>query len=164
MTYTLTIPSSELGRVAQELQRKIELVRSDVQLAMAEAFEDTVLNNFGPVGEDRPWEWQPLSNRSPVGRAYIKEVGRTYATLERTGAMKSAVKIESSMESADVVLSDSDCSYATRHHKGIPEGNRAYFALPSRRVFPIDEANEVTPYTFRKVVDAAADALGRMLR
>lgn len=163
MTYTLTIPDRELNRVAQELQRKVELVRSDVQMAMAVAFEDTVLNNFGPVGEDRPWDWQPLSNRSPIGRAYIQEVGRTYATLERTGAMKAAVKIDSQMESADVVLSDADCSYATRHHKGIPEGNRAYFALPSRRVFPIDEANEVTPMTVEKVRNAADEALRRTL-
>jgi hypothetical protein len=154
MTYTLDIPSSEIGRVAQELQRKIELVRSDVQLAMAEAFEDTVLNNFGPVGEDRPFDWPPLSP------AYAKKVGRTFATLYVTGSMKQAVKIDSQMESADVVLADADCAYATPHHAL----RVASPGLPTRRVFPIDEANEVTPYTFRKVVDAAADALGRMLR
>ncbi len=153
MTYHLNIPSSELDRVAQELERKIELMRSDVQLAMAEAFEETVLNNFGPVGEDRPFDWPPLSP------AYAKKVGRTYATLYVTGAMKQAVKIESAMESADVVLSDSDCAYATPHHKlsAAPPG------LPTRRVFPIDEANEVTPMTTAKVVNAADEALRRML-
>lgn len=153
MTYTLTIPDGELNRVAQELQRKVELVRSDVQLAMAVAFEDTVLNNFGPVGEDRPFDWLPLSP------AYAKKVGRTYATLHVTGAMKAAVKIDSQMESADVILSDADVAYATPHHRlsAAPPG------LPTRRVFPIDEANEVTPMTLAKVINAADEALRRML-
>lgn len=154
MTIDFTIPASEAEKIGREVERQLWMVRSEVQLAMAVALESVVLDNFGSVGIDRPWPWAPLSP------AYAKKVGRSYATLEVTGAMKQAVTVgNDDPEMSTVSLSDSDVPYSTSHHFGAAKSN-----LPARRVFPVDEAGECTPFAERVVFDAAVAQLERSLK
>ena len=128
---------------------------AQAQKAMTEAYYAVVQANFGPTGWDRPWEWAPLSDRSAVGRAYIQQVGRTYATLHLTGAMQNAVKMDP--ETGTVSLSDSDVPYATRHHNGA-------WPLPPRRVFPMRADGKATQRTLELVTQAAQVGVQAALR
>ena len=136
-----------------------EKLRVPVQDAMSEQYLQIVQSNFGPSGIDRPWEWPPLSNRSKVGRDYIKKVGRTYATLYETGTLFSNAlgRDSTNPEAATVTMRDTSAApYATRHHYGTD-------LLPARRVFPMQSDNSVTPDTARAVTEAAAQAVKEAL-
>lgn len=152
MTFDVTIEQSELDAMGLRIERDLNLVKSDVQLAMGVAFFDIVKGNFGFLGIDRPDEWAPLSP------AYAKKVKRTYATLEVTGKMMNAVKLDNNdFDASHVSLSNDDVAYATAHHYGTSK-------LPVRRVFPIDSQGEVMPYTAGEVTNAAIAALQIALR
>lgn len=139
------------------LTAKLDDVQLPVQQGMAEQFKDIVMSNFGPTGVDRPAVWPPLSDRSEVGRAYIKKVGRTFATLYETGAMAGAVRKTDELFASEVSLSDSDCPYASRHHTGTTK-------LPRRRVFPIRDDESITPYSKEAVMDAAKQVVQEVLK
>ena len=156
---TATISSSAFEAFASDLIARFESVKQPVQAEMAHTFWDIVQSNLGEFGIDRPHTWPPLSNRSSVGRAYIRKVGRTFATLLETGALSQAIKWDGTQsDKATVSVSDSDCPYATRHQFGAPE-----HALPERPYFPI-VGDEVLPFTMDQVLESAANELDRALK
>lgn len=137
-----------------ELDRYFNSIKVEVQGAMADAFYEVVMGNFGTLGFDRPWDWAPLSP------AYARKVGRSYATLFVTGALKDSVKHESvNPDAASVWVSDGDVPYATAHHYGVASKN-----LPARRVFPVDLAGHVTQLTLDWVTDALREKLREVAR
>ncbi len=154
MTITAIISQSDLAAFEQATEAQIMAAKVKAEDAMMEAFYGAVEANFGAGGLDRPWEWAPLSDRSPRGRAYILKVGRSYATLYVTGALAASIKkTPSSGDGASVSMDNSEVSYATRHHTGDSENS-----LPARRVFPIDINGECLPYTEAVVLNAAREA------
>tara|TARA_R110000868_G_scaffold245626_7_gene502225 strand:+ start:13600 stop:14079 length:480 start_codon:yes stop_codon:yes gene_type:complete len=158
MTYNLSISETQLERLTGGIASRLDEVKRDVQEAMAEQFRDIVMSNFGPAGTDRPFPWPALSDRSEIGRAYIKKVGRSYATLYETGKMAQAVKTEHTEQASSVILDNADCPYATRHHWG-DKGE----SLPIRRVFPIKMDGQITDYTKDAVMEAAVQTLQKAL-
>jgi phage gpG-like protein len=155
-----TIDQSELDNCADEIAAQIRAAVPAVQAAMAEMYRDIVIGNLGPSGVDRPITWEPLSNRSAVGRAYIQKVGRTYATLYETGKLASAIRMDnSSVEQSTVSVSDEDCEYAVKHQYGFPPQN-----LPARPYFPFDPmTGETTPYTLAAMQQVAQETLNKEL-
>ena len=154
------IDESELARCESEIAEQIRAAVPVVQAAMAEMYRDIVIGNLGPSGVDRPITWEPLSNRSTVGRAYIKQVGRSYATLYETGKLASAIRMDnSSVEQSTVSVSDEDCEYAVKHQYGFPPQN-----LPARPYFPFDpQTVETTPYTLDAMRQVAEETLAKEL-
>jgi phage gpG-like protein len=151
--FELEISEDELRQMAGNVERQLWMVKSDAQLAMAEAFERVTLANFGATGIDRPMSWQPLSP------AYARKVGRTYATLEVSGTLKAAIKVDNSdLDHSKVSVSNADVPYATAHHFGNERGN-----LPQRPYFPIDDNGNLTPFTEAEVVEAARRTIERGL-
>jgi len=154
MNLTMTLDERELNQI---IAQKVESAQPHIQQAMAEQFRDIVMSNFGPTGIDRPAPWPPLSDRSEVGRAYIRKVGRTYATLYLTGAMASAVRQIDGKDVSSVSLSDSDVPYSTMHHDGSER-------VPRRRVFPILDDGNITEKSKQMVIDAAAQTLNNVMK
>jgi len=74
MNYSLTIPESELTKLATSVEGRLAAEKTHIQGAMAETFHDIVMRNFGPAGIDRPWTWPALSNSWP--HFYATKVGR----------------------------------------------------------------------------------------
>jgi len=140
-----------------EITAKLAGVKVPVQMAMGEQMRDIVMSNFGATGVDRPEPWPPLSDRSEVGRAYIRKVGRSFATLYETGAMAGAVRETDELDGSKISLSDSDCPYATKHHEGTN-------IMPRRRVFPIRNDGTITDYSKEAVIDAAKQQLAQSLK
>lgn len=155
----LTISSSQLNQMERDIKDGMKPAIAAAELAMAETFQNCVLANFGPSGPYRPWSgWHPLSP------AYAKKVGRTYATLEVSGRLKSSVFMQlNERGNFTVSADDSDVPYATAHQYGNPKGNRGHPGLPAREYFPMDENNEVTRQVYDLCVNAAQEALERGL-
>jgi phage gpG-like protein len=132
---------------AQFVVDSIEQARFEVNRAMGRRFYDLVQGNFGIAGVDRPMAWAPLSP------AYAKQVGREIATLDLTGALRSAIMIGGyEGEGVTVSISNADVPYATIHQTG---GVR----MPKRPYFPIDDTGKVLDYTASQVTEAAQKAL-----
>lgn len=152
MNVTFHIPVTDLNQFAYGLEAAFEEIKPEVHRAMGKRFFDLVQGNFGIAGVDRPMHWAPLSP------SYAKKVGREIATLDLTGALRSAILIGGAEgESITVSVSDSSVPYATVHQTGS-------IRMPKRPYFPIDDQGEVLPYTTSEVVQAATDALERELR
>ena len=146
--FDLTIEQSELNAMGGKIEKALWMVKSNVLLAMAVAFEEIVLGNFGFLGIDRPDEWPPLSP------AYAKKVNRTWATLQVDGTLRAAVKVDNSnLDFGKVSVSNSDVPYATVHQTG--GGNN----VPARPYFPMDANGVITDYTQNYVREAAIEAL-----
>lgn len=154
MSYELTISASSMTQFENKLATRLEEVKQPVQAAMAEKYFEIVRLNFGQFGVDRPIEWAPLSDQSAIGRAYIKKVGRTYATLFVTGKLESSVSFEANEERGRVFVDNSICDYAVENQYGNPSRH-----LPPRPFFPIDANGETTNFTQEKVTEAAAEQL-----
>ena len=158
MNLTVNIAQDQLDSFEAITNAAVDRARPDVLAAMRDRFYDIVTENFGVAGPDRPWAWHELSPK------YAAKVGRTYATLEVTGALRdSLMKGGTEGDTTTVSMSDSSVPYATAHHEGAPAGNRGHPGLPARRVFPIFETGDVMPWTFNEVLEAARAALGREL-
>jgi hypothetical protein len=132
----------------------LDRLRQPAQEAMADTYKGVVDANFGSVGWDRPWTWEALSPR------YAKKVGRPFATLFVSGALKDSVSKESANPEAATVtmVKTSYVPYSLAHHYGYPENN-----LPARRVFPMNEDGTVTDRTARVVTQAARQAVKEAL-
>lgn len=144
----------DIAEMGGELDHYFNSIKVELQGAMADAFYEVVMGNFGTLGFDRPWDWSPLSP------AYARKVGRSYATLFVTGALKDSVKHESvNPDAASVWMSKSDVPYALAHHYGNLEKN-----LPARRVFPLDLADHVTQLTLDWVTDSLREKLREVAR
>ena len=141
MNITYTFDEAKLER---DLESTLAAVQEPVEGIMAKAFEDCTRANFGMVGFERPNDWPPLS---PL---YALKVGRTYATLEVTGAMKSQLRTEGNV----VKLTDDSVDYALHHEKGK--------GVPVRSVFPM-QGGECMPLTLADVVRAAGMKLNQIL-
>ena len=141
MNITYTFDEAKLER---DLEATLAQVQDPVQEMMAKAFEDCTRANFGIVGFERPNDWPPLS---PL---YAMKVGRTYATLEVTGAMKSQLRTEGNV----VKLTDDEVNYALHHEKGK--------GVPVRSVFPM-QGGECMPLTLVDVTRAAEMELNQLL-
>ena len=144
-------------KFAAEITAKLAGVKVPVQMAMGEQMRDIVMSNFGATGVDRPEPWPPLSDRSEVGRAYIRKVGRSYATLYESGFMAGCVRNTDELDGSKVSLSDSDVPYASKHHFGTHN-------MPQRRVFPIHRDGNMTDYSKEAVIDAAKQQLAESLK
>lgn len=163
MNLTLDISSSDLASLESSVLTRVEALRQPVQSAMADAVYGIVEANFGSQGFMRPWDWQPLSQK------YARKVGRTFATLFVTGALKSTLRKDSnSPDAATVTMGNNGLvNYALAHHHGNP-GNFGTTQpgsgeLPARRVFPLDEADHVTEEATGMVREAAIAAVRREL-
>ncbi len=132
------------SKLVRDLDGVLEKVQEPVQEIMAKAFEDCTRANFGMVGFERPNDWPPLN---PI---YAMKVGRTYATLEVTGAMKSQLRTEGNV----VKLTDDEVQYALRHEKGR--------GVPVRSIFPM-QGGECMPRTLADVTAAAENELSKLL-
>lgn len=154
MTFSMQLDERALGQL---MTAKLASTQIPVQTGMGEQLKDIVMSNFGETGVDRPAPWPPLSDRSEVGRAYIRKVGRSYATLHETGAMAGAVRQDNELTGSEVSLSDTDCKYATIHHTGSS-------LMPRRRVFPILDNGEITAFSKEAVLDAAKQVLQEQLK
>lgn len=148
MRAQLNITSSELNMMEASIKGQIDEASKKIEWAMAQKFQECVLANFGASGPYRPWSgWPPLSP------AYAKKVGRTYATLEVSGRLKSAVLIDLKENNRfSVVAEDSRVPYATVHQYG--GGNN----IPAREYFPMTEDGEVTRQVQDIVLEAAYKA------
>lgn len=132
------------AKLERDLSGIFEAVKDPTQEAMAGAFEMCVHRNFGFSGFERPNEWPLLSP------AYAKRVGRTVATLELTGAMRTQVRTEGNF----VKLTDDSVPYALKHEQAR--------GVPRRSVFPMQDG-ECMPLTLAKVEEAAAAELKNLL-
>jgi len=141
------------------LMAMVEALKEPVQQRMSEVMHTIILDNFGSTGLMRPWDWQALSPK------YAKKVGRAFATLVVTGALRETVRRDDSKhEASEVVMSNTGLvPYALAHHHGNP-GNFGWTQpgsgeLPARRVFPLDEADQVLPEANEIVSQAAEKAI-----
>jgi hypothetical protein len=151
MNITFNVAAGALPALEGFLMEAIEQARPVVNAAMGQRFYELVQGNIGVAGVDRPMSWAPLSP------AYARKVGRTIATLNLTGDLRSAIMVGGAEgESVTVSVSDSDVPYATIHQTG---GVR----MPKRPYFPIDDNGKILPYTASEVVAAASKALGEEL-
>jgi phage gpG-like protein len=158
MSYELSIPASSMTQFENRLATRLEEVKQPVQGAMAEKYFEIVRSNFGQFGVDRPIEWAPLSDRSEIGRAYIRKVGRTYATLFVTGKLESSVSFDANEDRGRVYVDNSVCDYAVENQYGNPARN-----LPPRPFFPLTENGETSEFTQEKVTEAARGELERLI-
>ena len=154
MNATLTIDEPAfLNSIMAEFQK----VKVPCQAAMANAFYEVVMKNFGSGdGEDRPISWIGLGKGVP-GSKYAKKVGREVATLELDGELAASVWPVGEMEEYATVSTTNQ--YASAHQWG--EGNQ-----PPRPFFPITgpEGETVTQFTTQKCVDACEAELVRSLK
>jgi len=147
MNITFNVVEADLLALGVGITASIEAVRPKVNEAMGQRFYELVQGNFGIAGVDRPMAWAPLSP------AYAKSVGRQIATLDLTGALRSAIMVGGNMgQGITVSVSNSSVPYATIHQTG---GLR----MPARPYFPIDENGEVLPYTVSQIVEVVAKTL-----
>ena len=153
MTIRLNITEAELTSFTKEIRQKVEDARPKVQADMALKFQECVLDNFGESGPFRTIPWVKLSP------AYAKKVGRTYATLEVSGALKSNVLLsaDGSPDHMAVEADNAMIPYSTVHQYG--GGNN----IPARPYFPITEDGEVIESVNMIVTDAARLALQEAL-
>ena len=161
MTLTATLPAGQLAQFDKLLGNRFASARTEVQAAMALAFYEIVMGNIGgSFGVDRPSEWPPLT------QAYAKRVNRSFATLEVTGALRNAVKINTDNPfQSTVSISNDDVPYALVHQFG--GGNN----IPARPYFPIEPGGSAeagvdfgpTPFAREWVLDAAREELRRAL-
>lgn len=151
MNFTLTMAPEHLS---WQLDKVFDSLRQPAQAAMADVYKGVVDANFGSEGFDRPWPWEPLSP------PYSKRVGRDFATLFVSGALKATVEKDSSdAEASSVSMGNTGLvAYAMAHHHGYSKNN-----LPARRVFPLTEDNSTTDKTMRLVTQAACEAIERSL-
>lgn len=159
MNFTLNISDSDLTQFESAMTAKLESLRQPVQSAMADALHGIVSANFGSHGFMRPWDWQELSP------AYAKKVGRTFATLSVSGALKSTLRTDNSNpESSSVSMSKTGLvPYTFAHHYGNPENAGSTKSgsgeMPARRVFPLNANGQVMEEAVKTVTQAAADAV-----
>lgn len=152
MNVQFSISSSEASAMGAFLEEAVAQARPAVHAAMGQEFYEMVQGNFGIAGVDRPMAWAPLSHD------YAKKVGREIATLDLSGALRSAIMISGHEgDGVTVEVSNSSVPYATIHQTG---GRN----MPKRPYFPIDDRGEVLPYTRSQVVEAASRALMKELQ
>jgi hypothetical protein len=132
------------AKLERDLEKTLTQVQDLVEETMAKAFEDCTRANFGMVGFERPNDWPPLSP------SYALKVGRTYATLQVTGAMKSQLRTEGNV----VKLTDDEVNYALKHERGR--------GVPVRSIFPM-LGGECMPLTLADVIRAAGMKLDQIL-
>lgn len=153
MNITLQVEAASLNSARVAIASRVESVRLPVHQSMAAMFYAVVLSNFGPTGFDRPWEWAPLSE------SYAKRVGRTFATLYVTGALRSTIAATADENAGLVSMGKTgQVPYSLAHHYGNPAGN-----LPARRVFPLQLDGTVTDTTKMLVLQEAITKVREML-
>lgn len=157
--FQIDFQPGSLQSFESDLVSIFEQAQPAVHGAMRDRLYDIIMANFGIAGPERPWAWHPLSD------AYARKMGRPYATLYVTGALKDSImKGGIQGDSTTVAMSDAaGVPYATAHHDGSPEGNRGHPGLPARRVFPLQDDGEVLPWTAGQIEEAAARALQEAL-
>jgi len=151
--FTVNVVGGSLQAMDDAIFLKGQELALAAQAAMGRTFYGVVMNNFGEAGEDRPHDWEMLSD------AYSRKVGRPHATLYVSGALKEAVdKDLERPQGALVSADDNDIPYALVHQWG--GGNN----IPARPYFPVLPSGEVTGYTEAKCVEAAREAVAKELK
>lgn len=154
MNIEATIDEASLKNATDGITRQFNEIELPIEEKMAEKFHQIVLLNLGAFGIDRPYEWQPLSDRSEIGRAYIRKVGRTFSTLFETGALQSVIR----QDGNKVSVNDDVVPYAVEVQVGNPQKN-----LPPRLAFPIDSNGNAMPFTMSEVNRAAQEEVARLV-
>ena len=139
-------------------QSDLEGIKIAAQDAMALAFYETALNNFGPgEGEDRPESWPRLSSLYAI-RAHGGDTTPTLVLSEDLMA-----SIDQRLGNADYASIFTDCEYAETHQYGaytnFGDGS-AY--VPARPFFPVigpPESAQLTDYSEQKCITAAQKAV-----
>jgi phage gpG-like protein len=151
---SITLPDLQAttAQVEKALGEGMWKLRSNVHLDLGYALLDVVYSNFGATGMARPIPWPMLSP------AYAKKVGRTYATLEVTGALKGSLGVDNSNFDFVRVFATDATPYSTVHQYG--GGNN----IPARPYFPMDSDNELTPQAMDILRDAAERSVANHLR
>jgi len=144
----IEVPDSELMQMADTIYRNFKTAQPLVEEAMAIAYKDVVIANFGDFELDRPTAWAPLSKR------YAKKVNRNHATLMVSMKLMGAVKQVDNV----VSVSDSDVPYATVHQFG--GGNN----IPARPYFPFDTNGKATEFTQNYMQAVAKNALNDLIQ
>ncbi len=152
MNYEVTISKTFTDGDLQYLFTESDMVK--IQNSMAIPLGDIVMNNFGYEGQDRPLPWPVL------GSKYALEFhgGDRTPTLELSGDLKAATKIQPSNGEYARVYNDSD--YAALHQWGVPG------KLHARPFFPLvgDETNStLTPFAESEIMSAATAEIERIL-
>lgn len=164
---TFEVDGGAVDAFAAAVERRLDAAQAAGRAAMTLAFHGVVDANFGSTGFDRPFQWMPLSD-TPSGRRYQRRVGRSFATLLETGALKGTLRADEA--AGEVSMANTGTvRYAVAHHHGNPPNfgwvARGRGELPARRVFPLDPSTEqVTPRTAALVTRAAADAAREALK
>lgn len=123
---SVSISASSQASLKRALVKKIEASRRPVNKAMVEQFRQCTYDNLGSSGAFRPHQWADLSP------AYARKVKRTYATLNVTGLLRSAIKTDADDNRGRLSIKKADCEYALAHQFGNPAR-----ALPDRPYVPI---------------------------
>lgn len=154
----LELSQADLDAFGIETSRELWAIQSDVNLAMADAYAKLVDSNFGAVGVARSETWPPLSPK------YADKVGRSYATLEVSGLLRSVVRVDNSdLEQSTVSVSKDECVYALIHQVGGWTGRGLRSYIPARPYFPMYENGMPTDIAEREVIQAARTALAEAL-
>lgn len=153
LSFTMSIPQGQLGKLERDLSRKVNLAPLPVNLAMAQAFQSCVKANFGYTGWFRPKPWVKLT------KAYARKVGRSVATLFVSGRLMNSVKAGADKQSGAVAVSKTDVIYALAHQFGYERGGQ-----PARPYFPIHDDGEVTSTVQRICLNAAREQVLRIFR
>lgn len=128
-------------------------VRRRLLATMARRFRQSTLENFGPVGTDRPSPWERLSERYTRRKLGIR--GRAPATLIKSGTLMRSIVWVASSEKAIV---NANRPYAAVHQFG---GGRR--RMPRRPYFPVTEQGEVTYYTRTRLLQDVSVELEKII-
>lgn len=115
--------SDQVSPLLDAIIQTFEKERHNILKDLGEKFLELTLSNFGANGENRSTPWKSLSKK------YAKKVGRSYATLDRTGALKESIKLKITSEYAIISTSN---KYAAAQAFGYRPRN-----LPARNFWPI---------------------------
>lgn len=152
MNYELNI-TSDADLISDELLGELKIAAQD---AMAIAFSDIVLKNFGEEGINRPTDWAYLT---PNYAEEFHEGDRT-PTLVLSGDLRAATNVELGNQDHASCYNDSD--YAAEQQFGNPSKN-----LPARPFFPIVgtiDDFELTDYAADKCFESAQSAIMEVLK
>lgn len=150
MNLSFQVNEMTLHALSLRLNTTLSDLKHQLQRAMAKRLLWCVHQNFGGAERFVTKPYPPLSEK------YAERVGRSFATLYVTGALKNSVQIFEQGEEVSVGL-DGSVPYDLVHQYG--GGNN----IPARPYFPLDENDDVLPEVQDLVMEAAQEELERML-
>lgn len=145
MNFEVTVESNET--ISDELLSSLKIAGQD---AMAIAFSDITLQNFGDDGLARPTEWADLTE----GYAEEYHEGDRTPTLVLTGDLRSSIDVELGNPEYSACYTDNE--YAVAQQFGIPG---TLTARPFMPVVGTEEDFELTDFAKDACIEAAEKAI-----